>query len=203
MKIPRYFSFLPISIKTILWLVKLSLTAWHLNRVSNSSSELMIMTPVLFLFVCFFSFFSFFRFTPEQLGITASSALVWLFVEIMAILFSMYICNVQAEIKWLDLLAFCGYKYFGYVFKLTHRPRNIIFINSILDPVVLKPIDANPILKIYQGVYFCTPKCCSTLIFGKTLHYKKSILKNISTVSKINFHQKVKNMKPNFMLILS
>lgn len=32
----------------------------------------------------------------------------------MAILFSMYICNVQAEIKWLDLLAFCGYKYFGW-----------------------------------------------------------------------------------------
>ncbi|XP_073250191.1 protein YIF1B-like isoform X2 [Porites lutea] len=55
------------------------------------------------------------RFTPEQLGITASSALVWLFVEIMAILFSMYLCNVQAEIKWLDLLAFCGYKYFGMI----------------------------------------------------------------------------------------
>ena len=53
------------------------------------------------------------RFTPEQLGITASSALVWLFVEIMAILFSLYLCNVQAEIKSLDLLAFCGYKYFG------------------------------------------------------------------------------------------
>ena len=61
----------------------------------------------------------FFRFTPEQLGITASSALVWLFVEIMAILFSMYLCNVQAEIKWLDLLAFCGYKYFGYVCQLS------------------------------------------------------------------------------------
>lgn len=55
------------------------------------------------------------RFTPEQLGITASSALVWLFVEIMAILFSLYLCNVQAEIKSLDLLAFCGYKYFGMI----------------------------------------------------------------------------------------
>lgn len=65
---------------------------------------------------------SFARFTPEQLGITASSALVWLFVEIMAILFSMYICNVQAEIKWLDLLAFCGYKYFGWVLKWEKNP---------------------------------------------------------------------------------
>uniref|UniRef100_A0A6P8J2F9 Protein YIF1 n=1 Tax=Actinia tenebrosa TaxID=6105 RepID=A0A6P8J2F9_ACTTE len=55
------------------------------------------------------------RFTPEQLGITASSALIWLVVEIMAILFSMYVCNVQAEVKTLDLLAFCGYKYFGMI----------------------------------------------------------------------------------------
>ncbi|XP_032240413.1 protein YIF1A isoform X2 [Nematostella vectensis] len=55
------------------------------------------------------------RFTPEQLGITASSALIWLFVEIMAILFSMYLCNVQSEIKTFDLLAFCGYKYFGMI----------------------------------------------------------------------------------------
>ena len=70
----------------------------------------------------------------------------------MAILFSMYICNVQAEIKWLDLLAFCGYKYFGYVFKLTHSPKHIILINSILDPVVQKPTNASPRLKIYQGV---------------------------------------------------
>lgn len=48
------------------------------------------------------------RFTPEQLGITASYGLVWLFVEIMAILFSLYIFSVQAEIKTLDLVAFCG-----------------------------------------------------------------------------------------------
>ena len=38
-----------------------------------------------------------------------------------------------------------------------------------LGPVVQKPINANPRLKIEQGVYFSTPKCCSTLIFWKTL----------------------------------
>ena len=38
-----------------------------------------------------------------------------------------------------------------------------------LGPVVQKPINANPRLKINQGVYFSTPKCCSTLIFGKNL----------------------------------
>ena len=39
-----------------------------------------------------------------------------------------------------------------------------------LGPVVQKPINANPRLKINQGVYFPTPKWYSTLIFGKTLH---------------------------------
>ena len=38
-----------------------------------------------------------------------------------------------------------------------------------LGPVVRKPIKANPRLKINQGVYFSTPKCCSTLIFSTTL----------------------------------
>ena len=37
-------------------------------------------------------------------------------------------------------------------------------------PVVQKPINANLRLRINQRVYFSTPKCCSTLIFGKSLH---------------------------------
>ena len=37
-------------------------------------------------------------------------------------------------------------------------------------PVVQKAINANPRLKINQGVYFSSPKCFSTLIIGKTLH---------------------------------
>ena len=42
---------------------------------------------------------------------------------------------------------------------------------SIVDqgPVVQKQINAIPRLKINQGVYFSSPKCRSTLIFGKTL----------------------------------
>ena len=53
------------------------------------------------------------RFSPEQLGITATSAFLWSFMEVVAILFSFYICSVMAEIKALDLIAFCGYKYVG------------------------------------------------------------------------------------------
>ena len=42
--------------------------------------------------------------------------------------------------------------------------------NRALGPVVEKPINANPRLKINQGGYFSTPKCCFTLIFDKPLH---------------------------------
>ena len=42
--------------------------------------------------------------------------------------------------------------------------------STALGPVVRKPINANPILIAYEGVYFSTPKCGSTLIFGKNLH---------------------------------
>ncbi|XP_028396071.1 protein YIF1B-A-like [Dendronephthya gigantea] len=58
------------------------------------------------------------KFSPEQLGITATSAFLWSFVEVMAILFSFYICSVMAEIKALDLVAFCGYKYVGIILCL-------------------------------------------------------------------------------------
>ena len=48
------------------------------------------------------------------------------------------------------------------------------FISNILPIdvglVVQKLINANPRLKVNQGVYFSTPSCCLTLIFGKTLH---------------------------------
>ena len=53
-------------------------------------------------------------------------------------------------------------------------------------PVVQKPINVNPRFKINQGVYFSTPKCCSTLIFGKTLHRRKSILKNKNKQKKLS-----------------
>ena len=47
-----------------------------------------------------------------------------------------------------------------------------------LGLVVQKPFHANPRLKINQGVYFSTPKYCSTLIFGKIVRWRQSILKN-------------------------
>ena len=52
--------------------------------------------------------------------------------------------------------------------------------------VVQTQINANPSLKINQGVYFFTPKCCSTLMFSKTLHKKKPILKNKNKQKKLS-----------------
>ena len=43
-------------------------------------------------------------------------------------------------------------------------------LHDTLGPVVQKPINANPRLKINQGVYFSATKCRSKLIFGKTIH---------------------------------
>ncbi|XP_047133062.1 protein YIF1B-B isoform X1 [Hydra vulgaris] len=55
------------------------------------------------------------RFTPEQLGMTASSALVWLFVELIMIIVSMYVIGILSNVKYLDLFALCGYKYVGMI----------------------------------------------------------------------------------------
>ena len=62
------------------------------------------------------------------------------------------------------------------------KPQELMF----QGPVVQKPINANPRLKINQGVYFSIAKCCSTLIFSKTLHQKKSILKNKNKKKKLS-----------------
>ena len=65
-------------------------------------------------------------------------------------------------------------------------------------PVPQKPINANLRLKINQAVYFSTPKCCSTQIFGRTLHEKTSILKNKNKQKKLS--PKSENVKQKFTL---
>ncbi|XP_050401128.1 protein YIF1B-B [Patella vulgata] len=58
------------------------------------------------------------RFTPEQLGIQASSALVWIIIEVLAMTLSLYVMNMNTELKYLDTLAYCGYKYVGMIMSL-------------------------------------------------------------------------------------
>jgi hypothetical protein len=48
-----------------------------------------------------------------MLGIHASSALAWTVFEIIVELITLYITNIQTNLKTLDLLAYGGYKYVG------------------------------------------------------------------------------------------
>ena len=63
-----------------------------------------------FSLIFFFSAL-YFRFTPEQLGLSASSLLVWLVVEVLLIYLGLFLAQVTAHLSWMDILAYCSYKY--------------------------------------------------------------------------------------------
>lgn len=58
------------------------------------------------------------RFTPEQLGIQASSVLAWECLVLIIISLSMYIMDIMSDLKTFDLIAFSGYKYIGMISAL-------------------------------------------------------------------------------------
>ncbi|XP_037948544.1 protein YIF1B-B-like isoform X1 [Teleopsis dalmanni] len=51
------------------------------------------------------------RFSPEQLGIQASSALAYSIFELVVYLITLYVVNIKTNLRTLDLLAFSGYKF--------------------------------------------------------------------------------------------
>ncbi|GAB0093710.1 protein YIF1B [Sergentomyia squamirostris] len=51
------------------------------------------------------------RFSPEQLGILASSALAYSLFKLIIYSVTLYVANISTSLKTLDLLAFSGYKY--------------------------------------------------------------------------------------------
>lgn len=51
------------------------------------------------------------RFTPEQLGILASSALAYSMLELIIYSITIYVANIPTKLKTLDLLAYSGYKF--------------------------------------------------------------------------------------------
>eukprot|EP00099_Drosophila_melanogaster_P023667 NP_651498.1 uncharacterized protein Dmel_CG5484, isoform C [Drosophila melanogaster] len=55
------------------------------------------------------------RFSPEQLGIQASSAMAYSIFELVIYSLALYVMNVKTSLKTLDLLAFTGYKYVNIV----------------------------------------------------------------------------------------
>ncbi|KAL4238056.1 Protein yif1b [Mactra antiquata] len=58
------------------------------------------------------------RFTPEQLGLQASTALVWLIIELAVVMLSLYIMNLSTDLKYMDVLSYTGYKFVGMIFIL-------------------------------------------------------------------------------------
>ncbi|CAF3177894.1 unnamed protein product [Rotaria socialis] len=58
------------------------------------------------------------KFTPEQLGMHATSALVWNVIETSILCLTFYIFNIRSKLRTLDLIAFCGYKYVGMIVAL-------------------------------------------------------------------------------------
>ncbi|CAF3708390.1 unnamed protein product [Rotaria sordida] len=59
------------------------------------------------------------RFTPEQLGMHATSVLIWNIIEILILSITFYIFNIQSKLRILDLIAYCGYKYVGMITALS------------------------------------------------------------------------------------
>uniref|UniRef100_A0A8D0XCV4 Protein YIF1 n=1 Tax=Sus scrofa TaxID=9823 RepID=A0A8D0XCV4_PIG len=55
------------------------------------------------------------QFSPDLLGLQASSALAWLTLEVLAILLSLYLVTVNTDLTTIDLVAFLGYKYVGMI----------------------------------------------------------------------------------------
>nr|SVE74360.1 EOG090X0ATU [Daphnia barbata] len=55
------------------------------------------------------------RFSPEGLGIQASTALVWAVLEVLVIWVTLYVMNIQTKLTSFDILAFSSYKYVGMI----------------------------------------------------------------------------------------
>ncbi|KAF7651531.1 hypothetical protein LDENG_00109060 [Lucifuga dentata] len=58
------------------------------------------------------------RFSPEVLGLCASTALVWIIIEVLVMLLSLYLLTVHTDLSTFDLIAYSGYKYVGMIFTV-------------------------------------------------------------------------------------
>ena len=61
------------------------------------------------------------RFHPEELGVSLSKALGIVFCEFVMVKLGCYLLNIQGEHTIVDLLAYSGYKFVGWVNELLDR----------------------------------------------------------------------------------
>uniref|UniRef100_A0A0N5CD14 Protein YIF1 n=1 Tax=Strongyloides papillosus TaxID=174720 RepID=A0A0N5CD14_STREA len=74
------------------------------------------------------------RFSPEQLGVTASNVLIYLFLENIIIVVSRYIMNLSNALGFWHSLAYSSYKYVGMVVSLLAY---LVFGKSVFNFVLL------------------------------------------------------------------
>jgi len=55
------------------------------------------------------------EFSPEILSVQASRVLAWELIVVAVEILALYISNIQSSLRILDLTAYSGYKYVGYV----------------------------------------------------------------------------------------
>ncbi|XP_058051169.1 protein YIF1B isoform X5 [Ahaetulla prasina] len=82
---------------------------------SSSSSSSAVMAFITYLLVAGLALGTQNRFSPDLLGLLASSALAWLIVEVLAVLLGLYLVAVNTALTPIDLVAFSGYKYVGII----------------------------------------------------------------------------------------
>lgn len=58
------------------------------------------------------------EFSPERLGLQASSALMWLALEVLAVWLATYILSIRSSLRVLDLVAFSSYKFVAMIAAL-------------------------------------------------------------------------------------
>lgn len=61
------------------------------------------------------------KFTPEKLGMQASSALAWSTLEIIIQIVTLYVTNINTNLKTFDLLSYSSYKYVGIIIAMLSK----------------------------------------------------------------------------------
>lgn len=116
------------------------------------------------------------RFSPEQLGIQASSALAYSIIELVIYLVTLYVTNIPTTLKTFDLIALSGYKY-------------AIIVTILLWTAIFKR----------TGYYVCLIYCSISLGFFllRTLR-AKVLVEPVQTAAAINYGPYGGGQNPQF-----
>jgi len=73
------------------------------------------------------------RFSPEQLGIQASTALAWLLIEVVLVLTTLYLLSISCTLGFFHMISYGGYKFVWFVslFQFSHSIVYIVIYNFI------------------------------------------------------------------------